>query len=121
MGRALGCYGHVSALRRTRVGPFTEADAVPLEALEQAARKSPADVLTLLAPVDKALSEIPGLNVSRHEAGRLMRGQSALLRGAAAPVEEEAVAVFCQGKLVAIGEVAQGELHPRRIFHLGTL
>ena len=28
MGRALGCFGHVSALRRTGVGPFDENDAV---------------------------------------------------------------------------------------------
>ena len=119
MGRLLGCHGHVSALRRTRVGPFTEADAVPLATLE-AARREGTDVLHVLAPVSRALSELPMLTVSRHEAGRLMRGQSALLRGADAPVETPAVAVFCQGQLVAIGEVAQGELHPRRIFHLGA-
>src|SRR5487761_2110533 len=27
LGRVLGCHGHVAALRRTRVGPFFEADA----------------------------------------------------------------------------------------------
>ena len=37
MGRALGCLGHVIALRRTRVAPFDEAQAVTLEALEAAA------------------------------------------------------------------------------------
>ena len=36
LGRLLGCYGHVSALRRTRVGPFTEADACQVAALEEA-------------------------------------------------------------------------------------
>lgn len=117
MGRMLGCFGHVSALRRTRVGPFSEADAVPLSELE-AAREAGRDPLSMLAPVERALSDIPALNVGRHEAGRLVRGQSALLRGAAAPVEEDAVAVFCQGQLVAIGEVVAGELHPRRVFRL---
>ena len=34
MGRALGCFGHVTALRRTQVGPFRIEDAVPLAALE---------------------------------------------------------------------------------------
>ena len=33
LGRALGCLGHVAALRRTRVGPFTEAEAVTVAAL----------------------------------------------------------------------------------------
>mgnify|MGYP002653798368 CR=1 FL=1 len=36
LGRLLGCYGHVSALRRTRVGPFTEADSCQVAALEEA-------------------------------------------------------------------------------------
>lgn len=34
IGRALGCYGHLSALRRTRVGPFSLDRAVTLEALQ---------------------------------------------------------------------------------------
>ena len=37
MGRALGCLGHVIELRRTRVGPFGEDDAVTLPELEAAA------------------------------------------------------------------------------------
>ncbi|HEX7881533.1 MAG TPA: tRNA pseudouridine(55) synthase TruB, partial [Afipia sp.] len=34
MGRILGCYGHICALRRTLCGPFTEADMIPLADLE---------------------------------------------------------------------------------------
>ena len=36
LGRALGCFGHVTALRRTRVGPFAEADSAPLAELMDA-------------------------------------------------------------------------------------
>ncbi len=115
IGRALGCHGHVTALRRTRVGPFDESMATPLDDL----RREGVDVAALITPVERALAEIPAVQVGRNEAGRLMRGQSCLLRGADAPVAAEAVAVFAQGKLIAIGEVAQGELHPRRVFHLG--
>jgi tRNA pseudouridine55 synthase len=114
----LGCFGHVTALRRTRVGPFTEADATPLALLEQV-RRDGTDPTELMSPVDRALGEIPAINVSRNDAGRMARGQSCLLRGAGAPIEEEAVAVFCQGQLIAIGQVIHGELHPRRVFHLG--
>jgi tRNA pseudouridine55 synthase len=35
LGAALGTGGHLTALRRTRVGPFTLADALTLEALEE--------------------------------------------------------------------------------------
>jgi tRNA pseudouridine55 synthase len=117
-GRLLGCFGHVTALRRTRVGPFTEAHATPLSAFQAGGLAGDA-LAALLAPVDRALSAIPALSISRNDAGRLQRGQSCLLRGADAPIEVEAVAVFCQGQLVAIGEVLHGELHPRRVFHLG--
>ena len=37
LGRTLGCLGHVAALRRTAVGPFTEDIATGLDALQEAA------------------------------------------------------------------------------------
>ena len=37
LGRALGCFGHVSALRRTQVGPFSEKDAISLDDLTRIA------------------------------------------------------------------------------------
>lgn len=117
-GRLLGCFGHVTALRRTRVGPFTEDNATPLAALDEA-RRAGADVLHLVTSVESALGEIPAVHVSRNDAGRLGRGQSCLLRGAGSLFDEVAVAVFSQGQLIAIGEVVHGELHPRRVFHLG--
>ena len=33
IGRLLGCYGHISSLRRTLVGPFAEAEMIPLAEL----------------------------------------------------------------------------------------
>ena len=54
LGAALGIGGHLTALRRTRVGPFAVADAVSLEALaEQGASllASPAAVAERLFPV----------------------------------------------------------------------
>ena len=38
LGRVLGCYGHVSALRRTRVGPFAEAESCLVATLEEGGR-----------------------------------------------------------------------------------
>jgi tRNA pseudouridine55 synthase len=42
IGRTLGCLGHVTALRRTRVGPFEEAQAVTIGELEEAANREDA-------------------------------------------------------------------------------
>lgn len=117
MGRALGTLGHVTALRRTAVGPFAEADTVTLAALEQAAGE-PAGAKRHLRPVAAGLQELPALAVSRADAARLAQGQPVLLRGRDAPVMEGFVAVSTQGDLIALAEIELGELHPRRIFHV---
>ncbi|MGO9134077.1 MAG: tRNA pseudouridine(55) synthase TruB [Methylovirgula sp.] len=111
LGRVLGCYGHVSALRRTRVGPFTEADAIPLAVLMEA---PPPDALRSVAA---GLTEIPQIAVDRESAARLRRGQSILLRGRDMPAEGAAFA-SCGGVVVAVGAIEHGELVPGRVFNL---
>ena len=116
LGRALGCLGHIAALRRTRVGPFTDEDSVRVDALEAASGSEDAGVLK---PVATALCDLPSVAVSRDLAVRLMRGQPILLRGRDAPTSGKLYAT-CGGVLVAVGDVAGGELVPHRVFNLGT-
>jgi tRNA pseudouridine55 synthase len=111
LGRALGCLGHIAALRRTRVGPFTEADAVTVDDLAT----DPA----ALRPVEAALGELPSIAVSRDMATRLMRGQSIILRGRDAPLSGKIYAT-CGGVLIAVGDIERGELVPYRVFNLGA-
>jgi tRNA pseudouridine55 synthase len=121
MGRALGCLGHVAALRRTAVGPFGKEVAVKLDALPgvDATSESPQRTsAAILLPVAAGLASLPSVAVSRADAGRLARGQAVLLRGRDAPRVEGLVAVFTQQALVALAEGVQGELRPRRIFNL---
>ena len=113
---ALGCLGHVAALRRTRVGPFCEEDAVTVAELNDAAGRG--DPFAMLRPVDAALGELASVAVSRDMAGRLMRGQSVILRGRDAPMAGKIFAT-CGGVLVAVGDVEKGELVPHRVFNLG--
>ena len=113
LGRLLGCFGHVVALRRTRVGPFTEEDAVSLPELE-AEDAQPFDELL---SVEAGLSEVTCIVVDRDGAARLRRGQSLLLRGRDAPIEGFAYAA-CGGVPVAFGPVEGGELVPSRVFNL---
>jgi tRNA pseudouridine55 synthase len=122
MGRLLGCRGHVIQLRRTRVGPFTLQDTVTIEELEAAfAKEMPPHEMAaaFLKPVELALDELPGLNVSSSDAARLMRGQAIILRGRDAPIMAGSAYATCRGKLVALGEVDSGQLRPVRIFNLG--
>jgi tRNA pseudouridine55 synthase len=121
LGRALGCLGHVSALRRTRVGAFTESDMISLERLESLCHRAAAGEGTLadmLLPVETALDDIPALAVSPADAARLHRGQVVLLRGRDAAVVRGTVQVAASGQFVAIAEIDRGEIVPKRVFNL---
>ena len=121
MGRMLGCYGHVIALRRTRVGPFDEPRAVRLTDIDDAAKLDDGgDALyRLLAPVESALSDIPELMVSPSDAASLVRGQAILIRGRDAPVMSGPAFATSKGRIIALGELDKGALHPTRVFNLG--
>ena len=124
MGRCLGCHGHVSALRRTAVGPFAEADMISLEQLEALCHRAAAGEGSLadaLLPVATALDDIPALAVSRADAARLQRGQAVLMRGRDAPVVRGTVYVTASGSLIALAEVDRGEIVPKRVFNLAGL
>ncbi len=119
LGRALGCLGHVTALRRVRVGPFHAETAVSLKTLAALRDEGGEDALAnALLPVETGLASLPALAVSAADAQRLVRGQPVIVRGRDAPVLEGFVCVSAQGSLVALGEMDQGAVHPRRIFHL---
>ncbi|MBG0794680.1 tRNA pseudouridine(55) synthase TruB [Methylocystis sp. H62] len=112
LGRVLGCFGHVTALRRTRVGPFVEDDAYTLDEIENQNMAAEA-----LLSVEAGLAELPCVVVDRDMAARLRRGGSVILRGRDAP-HEGIVYAACGGVPVAFGEIVQGALAPARVFNL---
>ena len=113
LGRALGCYGHVSLLRRLRVGPFLAERGVTFERLEAGDEALAAALLS----VEAGLSEMPRVAIDRNGAATLRRGQRLLLRGSAAPEEGPAYA-SCFGSPVAVGMVENGEFVSTRVFNL---
>ena len=118
MGRALGCLGHLVALRRTRVAGFDEALAISLARLEDAVAEGEAALARLLLPIEAALHDFAVLNVGQADAARLLKGQPVLMRGRDAPYLPGPTYALCRGHLVALGEIEQGELHPIRVFNL---
>jgi tRNA pseudouridine55 synthase len=128
--RALGTLGHVSALRRLRIGGFSVADAIPLEKL-RGFMHSPA-AFEHLRPISTALDGIPALAVTGSDAVRLRCGHSILMRaGLFARIQEEVLArddlqgltVFLSsaaGEPIALARLADGELRPFRVFNFGT-
>jgi tRNA pseudouridine55 synthase len=124
LGRLLGCFGHVSALRRTVCGPFDERDMIPLAELETVCHRAASgegNLADALLPVETALDDIPALAVTRADAARLHRGQAVLLRGRDAPNLSGTVYVTVGGRLLALAELGNGELIPKRVFNLNGL
>jgi tRNA pseudouridine55 synthase len=124
IGRALGCFGHVSALRRPAVGPFDEETMISLEQLEALCHRAASGEGSLadaLMPVETALDDIPALAVSRADAARLQRGQAVLLRGRDAPNVRGTVYATVSGQLLALAELDRGEIVPKRVFNLAGL
>jgi tRNA pseudouridine55 synthase len=121
LGRDLGCFGHVSELRRTFVAPFAEEKMVPLAdlvALEQIEDRDErlAALDEFLIDTAEALSSLPHLPVSDEQAHRLKMGNSVILRGRDAPLAEAEAYATSRGRLIAIGEIGQGEFRPKRVF-----
>jgi tRNA pseudouridine55 synthase len=124
MGRRLGCFGHVCALRRVAVGPLGEETMILLEELEAMCHRAAAGEASLadaLMPIETALDDIPALAVSRADAARLQKGQAVVLRGRDAPIFRGPVYVTVSGQLLALAEVDHGEIVPKRVFNLAGL
>jgi len=120
-GQKLGCFGHISALRRTRVGPFFEADIISLEKLEELSHIGARcqELAHVIRSVETVLDDIPALAVNASDAARLKSGQAVILRGRDAPIHSGTVFVASSGTPVALAEFRQGMLHPKRVFNLG--
>nr|WP_272210000.1 tRNA pseudouridine(55) synthase TruB [Marinicella sp. W31]MDC2875850.1 tRNA pseudouridine(55) synthase TruB [Marinicella sp. W31] len=120
-GRELGCYGHISALRRPLVAPFSEDMLVPLseltalEEIEDDAERFAA-LEAFLLDTSEGLTSLPHVPVTDEQARRLRLGNPIILRGQHAPIEEPEAYASAGGRLVAIGEIAEGQFKPRRVF-----
>ncbi|MDQ0645208.1 tRNA pseudouridine(55) synthase TruB [Microbacterium murale] len=100
LGDALGVGGHLTALRRTRIGPFDVADGVELDALADAKTLTPAIAASeILQPLDVTEDEARDL---RH--GKRLTNQASRLDGALA------AAIDPDGALVGIVEKRGSDL-----------
>ena len=123
LATALGAEGHVSALRRERVGPFSTENAVSLDFLTDLVHRDAAS--EGLLPVATALDDIPELAVTDQDAFSLRQGRPIVLL----PRQVETlksrlregsrtVSAFQGQTLVALGQLRAGRLEPDRVFNL---
>jgi tRNA pseudouridine55 synthase len=119
---AVGTVGHISALRRMRVGPFQESNAISLDSI-QALAHSPAAFEHLL-PVETALDGIPAMPLTDDEANRLRRGQTVPVFRASdrdrlgGLREGDTLCAISSGVPVAISRIQGGCVCPVRVLNL---
>jgi tRNA pseudouridine55 synthase len=109
IGAALGCGGHLIALRRTGIGEFglDAAHTLPeLEALDGPARDA------LLLPVDSLIQGFPALTLDAVQAGRLAQGQRLAMRDDHPDGKRR---LYAEGDFIGLGELVTGRLSPSRL------
>ncbi len=113
LGAALGCHGHVTALRRIWSGPFEAEGALTWAQIEAEARTPALDAH--VQPLEVALADLPELPVTPEGAARLRNGNPGMVLASDVDYGAEAWASH-QGRAVALGVYKAGELHPTRVF-----
>jgi tRNA pseudouridine55 synthase len=112
IGRQLGCYGHITYLRRTSVGKFSENHAISLENLTDLVHKGD---LSFILPAQSALDDIPAWEVTSRQALLLRQGQPIPTDHAS---DHPRLLAYDEGKLLAICEVSHGTVKAVRVFNL---
>ena len=123
LAAVLGAEGHVSALRRELVGPFSTENAVTLDSLEEMVHRSAAS--EGLLPVATALDDIPELAVTDQDAFSLRQGRPIVLLPRQVETLKDrlrdgsrTVSAFQGQTLVALCQLRAGRLEPDRVFNL---
>ena len=109
VGEALGCGGLIEILTRTRIGPFTQEEAVDPMTLTRET------IPGLLRPAAEAVAALPRVVIGPEDRERIGRGQAIVFPQV---IDSGEVAIMsADGRLVAIGESrgAGGRIEPRRV------
>lgn len=126
LAAALGAEGHVSQLRRTRVGALDEDNAVSLAALE-AMIENKENLMAQLQPLQTILDDVPKIEIDRGDADALKLGRDVVLLPhiveqwrveADANSDDRLALAMSDHKAVALGEVRAGRFQPRKVFQL---
>lgn len=112
LGAALGTGAHLTALRRTAVGPHDVADAIALDELEE----DPAAARAVMITMIDALASMPRIDIDESDVAHIAHGRSIPLPTTTSLQPDGEVALATNGDLVAIAEVREDRVHPRKVF-----
>ncbi len=117
---ACGTLGHISVLRRLRVGPFLESMAIPLDKLAPGEDMQPASP-DLLLPVVTALADIPALALTDAEVSSLSHGQALSLVDLMGRIPQAAnpngglARAMAGSRVIGLCRLEEGWLKPERL------
>lgn len=118
IGRELGCGGHVIALRRTGVGPYSETlePFITLDRIQEIAEQDGAAPLldALLLPLESALGHWPAVRLSADAGFYLQQGQAVMVPRA--PTEGLVRLYDPSDRFLGVGEILDdGKVQPKRL------
>ncbi len=120
LAQACGALGHVAALRRLRVGPFTASQAISLDKCVAQADNAPASP-DLLLPVSTALADIPALALTEAEVFGLSNGQAINLVDLMGRIPQTAnpdgglARAMAGARVIGLCRLSDGWLKPERL------
>ena len=114
LGAALGCGGHVSALRRLAAGPYAEDQAVTLEQVSEIG--DPQEMDALLLPVASAVGSWPSVRLHEDIAHYVRQGQPVQVAHAPTHGWVQIFESAEEDRFLGVGEVlTDGRIAPRRL------
>ena len=114
LGAALGCGGHVSALRRLAAGPYKEGQATPLAELYETNDMQEMDALLL--PVSSAVDALPAVRLHEDTARHVRQGQPVQVAHAPTDGWVQIFELADEDRFLGVGEIlTDGRVAPRRL------
>ena len=115
IGKALKVGAHVVGLRRTRVGPYHEADMVPLQRIQEIAQhQGTAGLDELLLPLDTGLAQWPEVHLGADSTFYIKQGQPVMVPKS--PTEGWVRIYGVDDQFIGVGEIDDdGRVAPRRL------
>ena len=117
IARAVGSLGHISYLRRNRVGYFHEKDAFSLEKIMQLVDTG--EIHKFVCPLETMLDDILALAVSEADGDNLLKGRAVpltcLLHIPDKAILTGRLVITVFGKIIGLGEIMDDMLYPKRM------
>jgi tRNA pseudouridine55 synthase len=114
LGAALGCGGHVSALRRLAAGPYEEAQATTLDELREVGDVREMDALLL--PVSSAVGSWPAVRLHEDTAHYVRQGQPVQVAHGPTDGWVQIFELAEEDRFLGVGEIlTDGRVAPRRL------